>query len=275
MNILKKYVPEHIKRHPRKNLLKKSPVAPGENGFMDCRKLWLGIAPPQASIADKTPMAYDQGSLGYCFATALKGLFETEYLQHSGKSIDASALFIGNMTKYMDGTFGVDNGSTLSGGIKALRKYGVCHESEFPYLIERFDKMPDANILKSASEHQVIGSYNIKAGDVDSIEMAIANGYSVGFGMKLFKDFESDEVAKTGMVPTPHWYQYLSSIGGHAMRFVAYDRNKRLLRFRNSWDVTWGDHGDGYISYDYAGNSSLVWDLVVITQNELNGEYVR
>ena len=274
MNIFRK-IPEHIKKHQRKYLLRKSPdgVTPR---MMNCNKLRFGIAPASFSLLDKTPPAYDQGSLGYCFAESLLGSYETSYLKQSGHFLGGSPLFIGNMTKLMDGTFGVDNGSTLSNGILAMKKYGVCHESEFPYLIERFNQMPSDAVKLSAMNHQLVGSYAIEAGDIDSIELAIANGYSVSFGMKIFNQFESDEAAKTGIIETPSWYQTwmnIGCLGGHALRIFGYSRKTHMFDGMNSWGE-WGDKGAFHIPYDYIGNSRLAWDFAVITRDELDGEAV-
>lgn len=38
--------------------------------------------------------------------------------------------------------------------------------------------------------------------------------------------------------------------GSHAVAVVGYDDNKAAFKFMNSWGVSWGDHGFGYIPYD-------------------------
>ena len=146
MNIFKK-IPEHIRKHPRKLLLRKSPV----NAFrmmMDCRKLRTGIAPVSAGVLDKTPLSYDQLTLGYCFAEAAAGAYDTEYFKQYGHYYNPSPMFIGNMTKFLEGSFGVDNGATNAGAINALRQYGVCKDSEFTYGESNLAVMPPENVME-------------------------------------------------------------------------------------------------------------------------------
>lgn len=55
-------------------------------------------------------------------------------------------------------------------------------------------------------------------------------------------------------------------VGGHAMTFVGYDMDKRVLITRNSFGSNWGDNGYCYIPFEYAQNEVMdawVFDIVV------------
>jgi len=40
-------------------------------------------------------------------------------------------------------------------------------------------------------------------------------------------------------------------VGGYPICVVGYDDQKKLLKFESSWGAAWGEHGYGYLSYDY------------------------
>ena len=55
-------------------------------------------------------------------------------------------------------------------------------------------------------------------------------------------------------------------IGAHAMCFVGYDLNKKLLLCRNSFGTNWGIEGYCYIPFDYARNEVMdtwVFDIML------------
>ena len=59
----------------------------------------------------------------------------------------------------------------------------------------------------------------------------------------------SSETAKTGVIQMPRAKEQV--LGGHAIVIVGYDDEQKRVKFVNSWGAGWGDHGFGYLPYDY------------------------
>ena len=79
--------------------------------------------------------------------------------------------------------------------------------------------------------------------------------------------FESEAVAKTGIVPLPDTKNE-QLLGGHCIDLVGYDDIKEVFICRNSWGEGWGDGGNFYLPYKFALNPHLVADLWYITDAE-------
>jgi C1A family cysteine protease len=56
-------------------------------------------------------------------------------------------------------------------------------------------------------------------------------------------------VGADGMIPFPAPTEKLE--GGHAIYMVGYDDTLAAFRIVNSWGEAWGDHGFGWLPYDY------------------------
>lgn len=67
--------------------------------------------------------------------------------------------------------------------------------------------------------------------------------------------------APNGLIPMPSPSDKI--IGSHAFHVLGYDNNKRLFKFVNSWGISWGDEGCGYLPYDYFDKYVVeCWDFL-------------
>jgi C1A family cysteine protease len=87
----------------------------------------------------------------------------------------------------------------------------------------------------------------------------LASGFPIVGGFSVYSSFESDQVAKTGIVPMPAKNE--SQLGGHCVLIVGYDDAKQWFIIRNSWSDTWGAQGYCYMPYAYWTNPSLASDF--------------
>jgi C1A family cysteine protease len=81
----------------------------------------------------------------------------------------------------------------------------------------------------------------------------------------VYDSFESQDVAKTGVVPMPTPDE--SVLGGHAVVAVGYDDSTQRFLVRNSWGSGWGQEGYFTIPYAYltdAGLSADFWTLRMV-----------
>ena len=89
-------------------------------------------------------------------------------------------------------------------------------------------------------------------------------GFPIVFGISVYESFESEEVAKTGIVQLPEKTEKM--LGGHAIVIVGYDQEKHLFIFRNSWGEDWGDKGYGYLPFEYVCDKDLASDFWVVNK---------
>ena len=205
--------------------------------------------PSSVDLRGDCPPIYDQGKLGSCTANAIAGAFEFELHRAGMLDLMPSRLFIYYNEREMEGTVGEDDGAEIRDGMKSIDKLGVCGELDWPYDIYKYAEKPpqacyDFALLNRAIQYQSINQ------DLNHLKLCLADGFPFVFGMDVYPAFESQEVAKTGIVPMPGPDE--NSIGGHAVMCVGYDDSKQAFLTRNSWGMGWGLDGHFYLPYDYA-----------------------
>jgi C1A family cysteine protease len=206
----------------------------------------------------------NQGQLGSCTGNALAGAVEFLEKKDGIPFEDASRLFIYYNERVVEHTVSQDAGAMIRDGIKTLVKQGVCSEKAWPYVVSKFAKKPSPACYKQALDHQVVSYARIQT--LDEMRACLADGYPFVFGFSVYESFESQQVAKTGVVPMPKPKEKL--LGGHAVLGVGYsDSNKRFV-VRNSWGTDWGVKGYFTIPYAYVGNGNLADDFWTIRSAE-------
>jgi len=189
----------------------------------------------------------DQGRLGSCTANAIvSGLREYLEIYNKKKLIFLSRLFLYYEERKIEGTIDEDSGAMIRDGMKVLNKMGVCPETDDPYDISRFKIRPSGKAIRDAVKYEIT-SYN-RVWDINDLKVCLAEKSPVVCGFRVYQSFESDDVAHTGIVPMPKPSEAL--LGGHAVLAVGYDEKKKLIIFRNSWGLGWGDKGYFYMPYD-------------------------
>lgn len=221
----------------------------------------------------------DQGDLGSCTANAIAGAME--YLENVARSksgphivsstgvtmpdfTDISRLFIYYQERKLEGTVGQDAGAEIRDGVKVCAKIGACDERLWPYVISRFRSAPSRQAIADAAKRK-IREYRRIVG-MSALRSCLAEGFPVVFGFTVYESFESEEVARTGVVPMPKENE--RELGGHAVLAVGYDDPSRMLIVRNSWGEAWGDKGYFRMPYGYVESHQLSDDFWTIrTEN--------
>lgn len=232
---------------------------PSKLNFLELNEL-LNL-PSKIDLRKKFQSIYDQGNLGSCTACALCGL-----VGYKHKGFYGSRLFLYYVERMIDNNIPYDSGSTLADGITCLKKYGVCDEKYWPYIIGKFRRRPNSNCFKIAKKNQSLKVQNI-SNNLNSMKKALAHGHPFVFGIMVYESFESDNATRTGRIPVPNT-DTETLLGGHALVCVGYDDSKNYFIVRNSWGKGWGNRGYGYMPYSYLTNDNLTSDLWVILKQE-------
>jgi C1A family cysteine protease len=225
--------------------------------------------PTKVDLRSKCPRVYDQGQLGSCTANAIAGAYEFDQVKERQKDFMPSRLFIYFNERTMEGTIDVDAGAMIRDGIKSVAKLGVCTENSWPYDIAAFRDQPGAACYKEALGHQAV-VYRSVSQQLNQMQACLATGTPIVFGFSVYESFESEQVARTGVLemPAPREKQ----VGGHAVVAVGYDNPSQRFLVRNSWGTSWGQKGYYTMPYGYVTNSQLAQDFWAIYAVEKSGQ---
>jgi C1A family cysteine protease len=225
----------------------------------------LKTLPPSADLTAQCPPVYDQGQLGSCTANAIGGAIQFELMKQKATVFMPSRLFIYYNERVIENTVSSDNGAQIRDGIKTVNQQGVCTEDSWPYNISEFAQKPHATCYTDALQNKVI-KYQRITRSIQQMEGCLADGYPFVFGFTVYESFESDEVARTGVLNMPGQNEKVA--GGHAVVAVGYDHAQARFIVRNSWNTSWGLKGYFTIPYDYLMNENLADDFWTIRMVE-------
>jgi len=222
------------------------PDLPDQRDYRYKRSFKLFL-PQKVDLRGFCSIVEDQGNLGSCSAQALAGNVELLDRKIDGEYSDVSRLFIYYNERKIEGAINEDSGAFIRDGIKTLAKDGVCSEKLLPYNISQFAKQPSNECYLDALCRRI--SLYARLSGVADMLVCLADGYPVVFGIAVYESFETDEVAKTGVVPMPESDEVM--LGGHAVLAVGYDMTEKRFIVRNSWGEGWGQKGYFTLPFKY------------------------
>jgi C1A family cysteine protease len=215
--------------------------------------------PGSVDLTPLMPPVYDQTTLGSCTANALAGLFQFLQIKLGLPNWVPSRLFIYRGERSIEGTVDQDSGANGDDGVTFLQNKGVCPETDWPYDVTKFADLAPPSAWSVAYHNKLQDPVTIADGDLIGLKSCLATGYPVAFGFVAYPELESEEVAKTGVLPLPSKKD--ETIGGHEVLLVGYDDETQFFKVRNSWGPGWGLSGYFLMPYSYAGNPQLASDF--------------
>ena len=220
----------------------------------------LARLPKKVDLRPKCPPVFDQGELGSCTANAIAAAHQFDQMkQNKPKAFTPSRLFIYYNERVIEGTVRQDAGAMIRDGIKTLAKQGAAPEPAWPYVIAKFATRPPKQCYAAALANQAL-SYQRLTPVLSQLKGCLAAGYPFVFGFSVYESFESQAVAKTGIVPMPDGSSE-KQLGGHAVLAVGYDESKQRFIVRNSWGSGWGSKGYCTFPYAYLLDANLCDDF--------------
>jgi len=209
-----------------------------------------------ASVPESTQPALDYSSaikrvrdggqegsvVGQAFATAME--YQIAKSMHQDRQI--SARYIYYAAREAIGTTGVDSGASIPDAIRVLSKDGAVEESVWPYVAGQFAAKPPAAV-ETAPRFRITGARALKG--LQAIKNALAKSGPVVAGIAVYESAFNAATSKSGVIPLPGEKE--QTVGGHAIVIVGYDDAQKRFKFVNSWGTGWGEHGFGYLPYEY------------------------
>ena len=241
---------------------KKSKFDPRDYHLRTVRKSIYKNLPSSVDLRHLVPEVLNQEQTSSCVAHSFVAADRILRLIEKYNDIKLSRMFVYWNLRFLENDIDQDGGGELRDGAKALATYGAPHEADFPFTMDNLFKQPPQVAYKDAINN-ITKTYLTVGQTEQEFKQCLAEGYPFVFGTDLYEAFESDEVAKTGIVPMANWNND-KLVGGHAITCVGYDDSTRYFTVLNSWGSDWGDHGYCYFPYDYLLNSahtSDVWTL--------------
>lgn len=216
----------------------------------------IAAIPVTSDLTPRFPPIYDQGEFGSCTGHGWAGAFDYQRRAQGLPFLSPARMFIYGEERVMEGDFAEDAGAQVRTGGKVLSKLGAPPESLFPYTPADFSKPYSPSLLVAAKQHTVT-RYERVAATPEAVCAELAAGYAVVMGFTVFESFESDEVAKSGIVAMPLKGEKI--LGGHCTVFVGHKIRSRnptalldgTLKVRNSWGADWGQAGYFTMPFGY------------------------
>lgn len=211
---------------------------------------------------DFTPVK-DQGDIGSCSVFAVTAVFEYIMKKNKHTDFDLSERFVYYNVR-CDNNGSDSEGSALSNVIESMAKEGICLEKHCPYDPDHYNDTPTPEAYEDGKGRTIVKAMNIPVTeDVDSnvglMRTAIAEGYPVIFGLKVFDGFSKNR----GFVPMPD--EKSTEDGFHAMVVVGFDDDSMLFKVRNSWGTDFGKKGYCFIPYAYLAQKQYLSGAYIIT----------
>lgn len=216
--------------------------------------------PSSYRIQNGMPPVWDQGETNSCSAHASGAAYEYMLSKEKLPDFMPSRMFAYYNSRLLEGTEDTDGGATIRDAVKALVKYGTLPESLWPFS-RPYNVKPPSDIYSRALTG-IVTSYAALDQDLESLKRSIANDQPVIFGFMVPQSFESNEMARTGVLVIPGPNE--SIVGGHAVLATGYDDARKMFWIRNSWGPDWGQEGSFEMPYAFITDPKWASDFWII-----------
>lgn len=213
------------------------------------------------------PPVWDQGQTSSCTGHGTTGGLMYVRAKQKLPFFDLSRLFPYYNARVAEKDPSQDAGAAIGDVVEASQQFGDCLYADLPTDPKLVTKAPSPQAYKNALVHKSISVTRVYGDTPESFQYHVKHcidvlGVPVIVGFTLYNSFESDETAKTGIVPMPKAGDQV--VGGHCMLAVGYSDKTQLVTIRNSWGADWGQAGYCQMPYSYVFNTDYADDFHAI-----------
>jgi len=192
--------------------------------------------PDEIDLRNSMPPIWNQGNFSSCSAFAILRIL-SYYVKNT---FVPSPMFQYNNTLKYEGNWGLDQGCSLRGAIKALNNNGVCTEELCKYIKANFGVEPSEKAVQDALERiKNLKFKYYRVSNSEEIYQAMALGYVPYIGINITDSFYTDACIKQGIIPSPEGLNH----GGHALPITYGSLKQKLYVVDNSWTEDAGNKG--------------------------------
>lgn len=208
------------------------------------------ILPPVVDLRPSCGPIKDQGQEGSCTGHTGSSAMEWIFRKYLNQQPVLSPQYFYAQELIHDGNFPNDSGSNGVSLCETAIFKGCCEASVYPYVAGQIarpsiEQDQNASKYRMGAYHGLSGSNALLSVLGDHVPWPVAIGFSV------YESFESEETAKTGVMPLPSPSERL--LGGHEVLAVGYDVGEaptlrpadcqKAVLIQNSWSSNWGQAG--------------------------------
>lgn len=207
----------------------------------------------------------EQFTAGSCVGNALASVLDYFYYYTTGEVKRFSRLFIYYNARMMEDEFSrrsateFDSGADIQFAIVSLITYGCCEEQFWPFYEHLINTPPTPDAYANGENYR-LHEFSRLSNDIYQLRQCLAQGYPFVMAIRTFPSFDDDH---RGYIPMPRSREKSAQFR-HAVVCVGYSHPQRVFIIRNSHGAQWGDHGYGYLPYDYMADKVLTKDLWAI-----------
>lgn len=224
--------------------------------------------PSSYSIKDRCPPVWNQQAENSC--TGHSGACARSVIENDN-TLELSRAFLYFQERVLTGDTNADDGSSMRCIMDALKKYGICLNSEMPYKAGDYKTPPTEQNYKNAEKYKIKSYLRINTGVEGIKQWLYLKKQGVCFGIAVYDSMQSENVAKNGILPLSVDGE---SIGGyHALYITGWKNNpsfglnenepRGYFEVRNSWGSQWGQDGYFLMPYEYL-EQDIAFDFWVI-----------
>jgi C1A family cysteine protease len=218
--------------------------------------------PPAVDLRNIDFPIWNQGELGTCTANASEEAVRYAILKQGLPDFEPSRLFNYYNAGVLEGTEAQDVGRYNRDAIKVTATLGSAPESDWSYDTgpTKFAQKPPQAAYDDATKYEALTYLRINNTNLDEMKGCLAAGFPFIIGFTIYSNFETGEVAATGVAQMPAG----QVLGGHAVLVVGYDDASQRFIVRNSWGTGWGMKGYFTMPYAYFVDGNLADDAWTI-----------
>ena len=221
--------------------------------------------PPAMDLRPAAPHVVEQVQGRSSSATAVASAVEFEQIRAGSYAPPLSRLFIYYNARAVAGERNEDCGARVRDCLKSVAWWGAPPEEDWPYrLSAMFDRPPERTYEIAA---RTVPPGSLRYAQVERrlthLKACLAEGRPFIVGLVVHEGFESEWVARSGMLDLPEGLE--SEIGRFATLAVGYRDDKEGFIVRNSLGAAWGMQGHFLLPFKYVLDSALSGDMWCVT----------